>query len=73
MVSETKKRNYELEIDRDLAIKKAMLFAKKDDIILLLGKGLENYQLTNGIAVPIKTDVETAYKYAEELFSKQTN
>ena len=69
MISETKKHNYELEVNRDLAIKKAIMFAKKDDMIIILGKGLESYQVTNGKLIPRKNDVEIAYQYVEELFS----
>ena len=72
MVSETKKHNYELEVNRDLAIKKAIMFAKKDDMVIILGKGLEAYQITNGKLIPRKNDAEIAYQYVEELFSIST-
>lgn len=73
MTSETKKKNYSLEIDRNLAIKKAIQFAKKDDLIIILGKGLENYQITNGKLIPRKNDMEIAYQYIEELFGAKIN
>lgn len=37
--------NYIVEKDRELAIKKAVEIAKKDDIILIAGKGHETYQI----------------------------
>lgn len=37
--------NYEIVIDREKAIKKAVEIANKEDIILLAGKGHENYQI----------------------------
>ncbi|KPK32797.1 MAG: hypothetical protein AMS24_03125 [Chlamydiae bacterium SM23_39] len=39
------KNNYEVEIDRKKAIEKAINLAKKDDIIIILGKGHETYQI----------------------------
>lgn len=43
LVSDTNKTNYERIIDRTLAIKKAIEMASKDDIILIAGKGDDNY------------------------------
>ncbi len=40
-----KKDNYEVIPDRVLAIKKALSIASKGDIVLIAGKGHENYQL----------------------------
>jgi len=39
------KTNYEIIIDRELAIKKALSIANESDIVLLAGKGHENYQI----------------------------
>ncbi|MDF2606674.1 MAG: murE [Bacillales bacterium] len=39
------KENYSIEIDRRVAIKKAIQNAKKNDIILIAGKGHETYQI----------------------------
>lgn len=44
--------NYEIVIDREKAIKKAIKIANKDDIILLAGKGHENYQIIGEKKVP---------------------
>lgn len=40
-----KKNNYEVCLDRKEAIKKALDMIEKDDIVLLLGKGHEDYQI----------------------------
>lgn len=39
------KKNYEVCVDRKQAIGKAIQMAQKDDVILLAGKGHENYQV----------------------------
>ncbi|MBP3920303.1 MAG: UDP-N-acetylmuramoyl-L-alanyl-D-glutamate--2,6-diaminopimelate ligase [Bacilli bacterium] len=59
MVSYVDSCNYELVVDRDEAIKRAVLKAGKDDIILLLGKGNEDYQIVNGKYVKRLTDMES--------------
>ncbi|MBQ7453039.1 MAG: UDP-N-acetylmuramoyl-L-alanyl-D-glutamate--2,6-diaminopimelate ligase [Clostridia bacterium] len=40
--------NYEVEVDRETAIKKASKIARKGDIVAVLGKGVENYMEING-------------------------
>ena len=60
MVSETKNKNYELILDRDEAIKKAIMDANPGDLILILGKGLEAYQVTNGELIPRPNDYDSA-------------
>ncbi|TBR16875.1 UDP-N-acetylmuramoyl-L-alanyl-D-glutamate--2,6-diaminopimelate ligase [bacterium] len=40
-----KKSNYSVQPDRFKAIKKALELAKKDDVVLVAGKGHENYQI----------------------------
>ena len=37
--------NYEVELDRPTAIVKALDMLKKDDVVLILGKGHEDYQI----------------------------
>jgi UDP-N-acetylmuramoyl-L-alanyl-D-glutamate--2,6-diaminopimelate ligase len=39
------KENYEVVVDRKEAIKEAIEMAEKDDVILIAGKGHENYQI----------------------------
>ena len=44
--------SYEVEINRELAINKAVQSAKLGDIVLLAGKGHENYQEIAGVKYP---------------------
>ncbi len=67
MVSEVKTDNYELVLDRDEAIEKAIMYAKTNDLVLILGKGLECYQITKGVLVPRLNDLESAKKVILEL------
>ena len=67
MVSQVKTNNYEMEENRDEAIKKAIMYAKPNDLVLILGKGLEGYQITKGVLVPRLNDMESAKKILEEL------
>ena len=43
LIGDTNKTNYERVIDRNMAIKKALNMAKNNDIILIAGKGDDNY------------------------------
>ena len=56
-----------MEENRDEAIKKAIMYAKPNDLVLILGKGLEGYQITKGVLVPRLNDLESAKKVLEEL------
>ena len=60
-------KNYLIEIDRESAIKKAVLNAEKDDIILIAGKGHENYQIL-GLEKIHFDDREVAIKVINELY-----
>ena len=42
---DTSKENYKVVIDRKEAIERAIEMAKKDDIVIIAGKGHENYQI----------------------------
>jgi UDP-N-acetylmuramyl-tripeptide synthetase len=44
-IHRTEKSHYEVIVDREKAIEKALKMAKKDDIVLLAGKGHETYQI----------------------------
>ena len=44
----TAEANYELEMDRYQAIKKAIAWARDNDIVVIAGKGHEAYQAVNG-------------------------
>lgn len=43
LVSESNKDNYERILDRKTAIEKALSIAEKDDVVLIAGKGRDNY------------------------------
>ena len=60
---------YEVIEDRELAIKKAYADASNDDVIAVIGKGDETYQIVNGEYVYYKSDV----KVAEELTKNTVN
>ena len=50
-ISKTKGK-YEVIVDRNFAIEKAIKMANKKDIIILAGKGHETYQEINGVKYP---------------------
>lgn len=52
MVQELDKNNYEIESNRENAIKKGIQLLSNNDILLVLGKGHEKYQIINGIKIP---------------------
>ena len=49
MLQNLDNNNYEIEINREKAIIKGIQMLKKNDILLVLGKGHENYQIINDI------------------------
>ncbi len=67
MVSEVKKDNFKIEMDRDKAIEEAIRFAKEGDTVLILGKGAEKYQITMGEFIPRKDDIELSYEVLEKI------
>lgn len=67
MVSEVKTDNYELEVNRDEAIKKAIKNAIPNDMIFILGKGFEKYQVTNGKNVSRPNDLESCKKVLKQM------
>lgn len=60
-----KKDNYEVCLDRKKAIVKALDMINKDDIVLLLGKGHEDYQILGHTKVHLD-DSEEILKYIEK-------
>ncbi len=58
--------NYEICIDREEAIKKIVGLAKEGDVVLLAGKGDENYQEIKGVKSPF-SDKDVALKFLHEL------
>lgn len=61
IISDITSDNYEIIIDRREAIKKAIMLAKENDIVLILGKGNENYQKIGNEKVYFN-DIEEAKK-----------
>ncbi len=61
------KAKLEIEIDREKAIKKAIFFAKKGDIVLIAGKGHEKFQIIGEEKIPFD-DVEITRKYLKRRF-----
>lgn len=62
MISNSKKENYYRIIDREEAIKLALTICKKDEIILILGKGRDNYMAIGNEYIPY-SDIEVIEKY----------
>lgn len=62
IICELSNTNYEIIEDRRNAIKKGISILKKNDILLILGKGHENYQIVNGIKYHF-SDKEEVLKY----------
>ena len=56
--------NYEVELDRPTAIVKALDMLEKDDVVLILGKGHEDYQII-GHEKHHLDDSEEVKKYIE--------
>ena len=62
MISLLYKKNYEIESNREIAIKKGIQLLDNNDILMVLGKGHEKYQIINGIKYPFD-DKEIIQKY----------
>lgn len=60
------KKNYEVILDRHKAIKKALDFIEDNDIVLLLGKGHENYQIIGRDKIYFD-DSEEIKKYCKSI------
>lgn len=63
------KNNYEIIIDRNQAIKKAINMAKKNDIVLIIGKGNETYQILKDKVIEF-SDIEQATIHLKEKLKK---
>ena len=59
--------NYEIIENRYKAIAKALKNATSDDVIALLGKGDENYQIIGDAFVPYETDKEIVLKELSKI------
>ena len=58
--------NYIVELDRRTAIKKGLDMLEKDDVLLILGKGHEDYQIIGREKIHLD-DAEEVQKYIENL------
>ena len=58
--------NYEVELDRRKAIEKALNMIEKNDVVLILGKGHEDYQILGHEKVHLD-DAEEVRKYIESI------
>ena len=59
-------QNYLIELDRRLAIKKAIEMANDEDVVVIAGKGVENYIEENGVKIPY-SDYEEIEKIRRNL------
>lgn len=65
IIKGVEKDNYEIVLDRHQAIKRALDLIEKDDIVLILGKGHENYQILGHEKIHFD-DSEEIKKYKEK-------
>ena len=65
LVSESDKDNYEIIVDRKEAIYKAFKMAQENDIVLVAGKGIDNYMAIEDKYVPY-SDLEVINDYFKE-------
>ena len=59
-------KNYEIILDRSEAIKKAINIARKNDIVLIIGKGSENYQILKDKIIEF-CDIDEVKKHLKTL------
>ncbi len=70
LISDVKNyQNYEIILNRSDAIKKAIDMAKSNDIVLILGKGSENYQILSDKIIEF-CDIDEVKKHLKNLLSK---
>lgn len=62
LVSTSNQNNYEIIIDRKEAIHKAFEIAQKDDVVLIAGKGTDNYMAVGNQYLPY-SDLEVVEEY----------
>ena len=62
MICKLDRENYKIIVNREKAIKKSIQMLSKNDILLLLGKGHENYQIINNEKNPFR-DKDVVLKY----------
>lgn len=64
-----KKMNYEVCLDRKKAIEKGISFLQKNDVLLILGKGHEEFMLIGDDRVPFN-DKKVVLSYLDTILSK---
>lgn len=71
MISDIKDthNNFEIVVDRSMAIKKAIDMAKEKDIVLILGKGNETYQKLKHETIYFN-DIEEAMKHLKDRLAR---
>ena len=65
------KNNYEIITNRTLAIKKGMSYLKNNDILLILGRGHEDYMIENGVKKHYSDYEEVEKLIEEELVTRR--
>jgi UDP-N-acetylmuramoyl-L-alanyl-D-glutamate--2,6-diaminopimelate ligase len=65
-VKKTENKNYEVIIDREKAIDRAIQLAKKNDLVIIAGKGHENYQIIGNTKFHY-SDKETVKKIIDRM------
>jgi len=65
-----KRETITIDIDRFKAINESIKFANKEDIVLIAGKGHEDYQILNDKVIDFD-DREIAYKLLKEKSKSQ--
>ena len=62
-------KNYEIILDRSKAIKKAINMARENDIVLIIGKGSDNYQILKDKIIEF-SDLEEVKKCLTNILNK---
>ena len=62
--------NYEIILDRSEAIKKAVEMANNDDVVLIIGKGSENYQILKDKIIEF-CDIDEVIKHLKNIIDKK--
>lgn len=65
IIKDNKDTNYEVIFNREDAIKKGLTMINKDDFLLILGKGHEEYQIIGKEKIYF-SDLETVIKYSQK-------
>ena len=66
MTKEYQEKNYEICLDRKQAIEKGINMLKENDVLLILGKGHEEFMIIGREKIPFN-DKKVVLSYLEEL------